>query len=317
MINFGIIGCGGIAARFAKALASSKEASLYACAAREQSRAEAFAQEHGAEKAYGDYQSLLRDEKVDAVYIATVHTAHAQNARDCILAGKPVLCEKPFFVNAREAREVITLARERQVLTVEAFWTRMLPAFCKVKEWIDGGKIGEVQLIRAAFCFCMPYREEMRRHRLWDPRQGGGALLDLGVYPYEYVTGLMGGPPLELYSATLSGPTGVDLTVSMTLKYKSALAECLASMGGWMDDTAVISGTNGYIKQPKFWGCREAELYDASGSLVERFYDPETEGFVHEIAHFAELVRSDATESPLIPLGDTLDFAQRVEGILA
>lgn len=317
MINFGIIGCGGIAARFAKALASSKEASLYACAAREQSRAEAFAREHGAEKAYGDYQSLLRDEKVDAVYIATVHTAHAQNARDCILAGKPVLCEKPFFTNAREAREIVTLARERQVLTVEAFWTRMLPAFRKVKEWIDGGKIGEVQLIRAAFCFCMPYREEMRRHRLWDPRQGGGALLDLGVYPYEYVTGLMGGPPLELYSATLPGPTGVDLTVSMTLKYKSALAECLASMGGWMDDTAIISGTNGYIKQPKFWGSREAKLYDAGGSLVERFYDPEEEGFVHEIAHFAELVRSGATESPLIPLEDTLDFAQRVEGILA
>lgn len=317
MIKFGIIGCGGIAARFAKALAASKEASLYACAAREQSRAEAFARAHGAEKAYGDYQSLLGDEKVDAVYIATVHTAHAQNARDCILAGKPVLCEKPFFVSAREAREVVTLARERQVLTVEAFWTRMLPAFRKVKEWIDGGKIGGVQLIRVAFCFCMPYREEMRRHRLWDPRQGGGALLDLGVYPYEYVTGLMGGPPLKLYSATLPGPTGVDLTVSMTLKYKAALAECLASMGGWMDDTAVISGTNGYIKQPKFWGSREAELYDASGSLVERFYDPEEEGFVHEITHFAELVRSGATESPLIPLRDTLDFAQRVEGILA
>lgn len=317
MINFGIIGCGKIAARFAKALGASKEARLYACAAREQSRAEAFAQEYGAEKAYGGYQSLLQDDKVDAVYIATVHTAHAQNARDCILAGKPVLCEKPFFTNSREAREVITLARERQVLTVEAFWTRMLPAYRKAKEWIDSGKIGEVRLIRAAFCSHLEYREEMRRHRLWDPRQGGGALLDVGVYPYEYVTGLMGGPPSELYSATLPAATGVDLTVSMTLKYKAALAECTASIGGWMDDTAIISGTKGYIKQPRFWGCQEAELYDGSGSLVERFYDPEPEGFVHEIAHFVELLRSGATESPLIPLEDTLDFAQRVEGILA
>ena len=317
MINFGIIGCGGIAARFAKALAASPEARLYACAARDQARADAFAQEHGAEKSYGDYAAILRDEKVEAVYIATIHTAHAQAARDCILAGKPVLCEKPFFVNAREARAVIDLARERQVLCVEAFWTRMLPAYRKVKEWIDGGKIGEVRLIRAAFCSFVPYREEMKRHRLWDPRQGGGALLDIGVYPYEYVTGLLGGPPSELYSATLPAPTGVDLTVSMTMKYKSALAECLASIGGWMDDTAVISGTNGYIKQPKFWGGRDAELYNAGGSLVERFYDPESEGFVHEIAHFAELYHSGATESPLIPLEDTLDFAQRVEGVLA
>lgn len=317
MINFGIIGCGGIAARFAKALEASPEARLYACAAREQARADAFAEAHGAEKSYGDYAAILQDEKVEAVYIATIHTAHAAIARDCILAGKPVLCEKPFFVNAREAGEVIALARERQVLTVEAFWTRMLPAYRKVKEWIDQGKIGEPRLIRAAFCSCLPYREEMKRHRLWDPRQGGGALLDIGVYPYLYVTGLMGGPPQEMFSTTLPAPTGVDMTVSMTMKYPRALAECLASMVGWMDDTAVISGSEGYIKQPKFWGCRDAELYNSSGSLVERFYDPESEGFVHEIAHFVELFHAGATESPLIPLNDTLDFAKRVEGILA
>lgn len=317
MIKFAIIGCGAIAARFAKALDTSSGARLYACAARDLDRAQTFAEEHGAEKAYGSYQAVYEDPEVDAVYVATVHTAHAPIARDCILAGKPVLCEKPFFVNAKEAGEVIALARERQVLVMEAFWTRILPAYRKAKDWVDGGKIGKPRLIRAAFCSCAPYREELKHHRLWDPRQGGGALLDIGVYPYLYVTGLLGGPPQEMFSATLPAPTGVDLTVSMILKYPHTLAECLASIGGWMDDTAVISGSEGYIKQPRFWGCREAELYNARGELVERFVDPETEGFVHEIAHFVELYRAGATESPLIPLDSTLDFAKRVEGILA
>ncbi|RKJ41813.1 gfo/Idh/MocA family oxidoreductase [Acutalibacter sp. 1XD8-33] len=318
-IRFGIAGCGGIAARFAKALVLSAGTELAACAARNLDRAQAFAQAHGQGKpvrAYGNYQELMEDPNVDAVYIATVHTTHAQIAKQAILVGKAVLCEKPFFTNSREAREVIALAREKSVPMMEAFWTRTLPAYRKAKEWIREGKIGDVTLIRAAFCFCNPCTEQSRSHRIWNPEVGGGAMLDIGVYPYEYVTGILEAPPEKFHYTVLPGPTGVDATVAMTLEYPGALAECLASIAGHMDTTARISGTKGYIEQSVFYGAREARLFDNQNRLLEEFQDSQEEGFVHEIAHFVDLLRSGKTESRWIPLADALDFAEKADLVL-
>ncbi len=312
-IRFGIIGCGAIAARFAKALAKSPAAELYACAARELPRAQGFARQYGASRAYGSYQALMEDGQVQAVYIATVHTAHAAAAQDCIREGKPVLCEKPFFTNWQEAQETVRLAREKGVLTMEAFWTRTLPAYQKAKEWMRAGRIGEAGLIQAAMCF--PSRPDPAG-RLWNPQLGGGALLDVGVYPYQYVTGLMDAPPKGFSSAVLRGITGVDATVHMTLEYPRTIAACTASIAGRLDDAAIISGPEGYIRHPRFYGCRTAELYNNQGQLLESFQDPEEEGFVHEIAHFVELLRQGAQESPLIPLADNVEFARRVDEIL-
>lgn len=315
-VRFGIIGCGIIAERFAKALKRSPAAQLYACAAREHERADAFAKKHGAKKAYGHYQAILEDKDVDAIYIATVHTTHARIARESILAGKPVLCEKPFFTNEKEGEEIISLAREKQILTMEGFWTRTLPAYHKAKDWIKNGKIGEIRLIRTAFCFPFPYTQQTKNHRLWNPKVGGGALLDAGVYPYQYVTGIMDAPPEEVNAAIQYAPSGVDATVSMILKYPSAMADCLTSINGYMDTTAILSGTQGYIKQYHFLGTRKAELYDNQNELIECFEDPEEEGFVHEIAHFVSLLHAGKTESAWIPLNDTLDFARCADSIL-
>lgn len=316
-LRFGIVGCGVIAERFAKALNQSEAARLYACAARSLTRAEEFSEEHGAEKAYGSYEELISDPEVQAVYIATVHTTHAKIARQCIEAGKPVISEKPFFISGKEALETIKTAREKRILMMEGFWTRTLPAYLKTKEWIKSGRIGDVTLIRAAFCFPMPLNDETRTHRLWNPEVGGGALWDAGVYPYEYATGIMDGAPSEIQSMVQWAPSGVDAAVSMTMRWPcGTIADCMTGINGYMDDTAVISGTEGYIKQYHFLGCRRAELYLNSGELIERYEDPEEEGFVHEIAHFAELYRNGKTESDLIPLDDTLDFAIRSEEIL-
>lgn len=315
-VKFGILGCGNIAARFAKALNKSPEAELCACAARSMEKAEGFAASHGG-KAYGSYEALLADPAVQAVYIATVHTTHAELAKMVIEAGKPVICEKPFFTNGKEAKEVIALAKEKQVLIMEAFWTRTQPAYQKMMEWIREGKIGEMRMIRAAFCFPMPYSEELKNHRLWNPELGGGALLDAGVYPYEYVTGIMGGAPKELQTMVDWAPTGVDMTVSMNMKYENGvIADCLTSVGGYMDSESVISGTKGYIKQYYFLGCRKMELYQGREGLVEVYEDPEEEGFVHQIAHFAGLVRAGKKESDVNPLSLTLDFAEKVDLIL-
>lgn len=317
-IRFGIIGCGVIAARFAGALQKSEDAVPYACAARSLARAAAFSREYGAEKAYGSYEDLINDPGVQAVYIATVHTTHAQIAQCAIDAGKPVISEKPFFINGKDAAETIKLAREKGVLMMEGFWTRTLPAYRKTKEWLRNGRVGDVTLIRAAFCFPMPLNDETRMHRLWNPEVGGGALWDAGVYPYEYATGIMEKAPSEMQTMIQWSATGVDATVAMTMRWPGGtIADCLTSINGYMDDTAVISGTEGYIKQYHFLGCRKAELYLNSGELVEAYEDPEEEGFVHEIAHFAELYRSGKKESDLIPLHDTLDFAIKSEEILS
>lgn len=317
-LRFGIAGCGNIAARFAGALAKSEAAELYACAARDKERAAAFAEKHGAAACYGSYEELIADENVQAIYIATVHTTHAEIAKKAILAGKAVISEKPFFVGAKEAEETIALAREKKVLMMEGFWTRTMPAYLKAKEWIAEGKIGDLTMIRAAFCFNMPNFGPFKNSRIWDPSVGGGALLDAGVYPYEYVTGIMGCRPIEMKTLVQRVPSGVDGTVTMSMRFPGGvIADCLTSVCGYMDSESVLSGTKGYIKQYYFLGCRKTELYVGREGLVETFEDPEEEGFVHEIAHFVDLYRSGRTESDLIPLDDTLDFARTAEEILS
>ncbi|MBQ9030930.1 MAG: Gfo/Idh/MocA family oxidoreductase [Parasporobacterium sp.] len=316
-VRFGIIGCGFIARRFAKALEQSESAVLYAAAARNRERAEEFASEYGGVKAYGSYEALLRDPEVDAVYIATVNSTHAEIARMCIEAGKPVLCEKPLFMSRKEAQEVIRASRETGVLIMEGMWTRCLPAYHQTKRWIAEGKIGQVKLIRAAFCFPMPYNRETKDYRLFNPATGGGSWLDVGVYPYEYITGIMGGAPEDVRFLHETGPTGVDLSVGMILRYRSGtIGDCLSSIAGYMDEDAVAAGSEGYIIQRNFFGSRRTELYDNQGKLLDSFDDPEEEGFVHEISHFCGLLRDGKTESDWIPMTDSLDFAGVYEQLL-
>ncbi len=318
-IRFGILGCGGIAKRFAKALALSENGILAAAAARDEARAKAFAENYYdfcgiLPRFYGSYDELIADPQIDAIYIATIHPAHAALAKACILAGKPVICEKPFFCSVEEAKEIISLAEEKQVLTMEAFWTRCAPAYQKVKEWIDTGRIGDVRLLRTAFCYAFPYSEELKTHRVWDPEKGGGAMLDIGVYTYEYTTGLLGSPEKVSYEVQYA-PTGVDATVTMTLVYPKAMATLLTSVVGSMDDTAYISGDAGYIRQYRFYGSTRCELYNRRDELVEVFEDPQKEGFVHEIEHFVKLLREGKTQSDLIPLKDNLEFIRLAEPI--
>jgi len=315
MIRFGILGCGTIARRFAAALNKSDRAELAACAARQTDRAEAFAAQFGG-RAYGSYEALLADPEIQAVYIATVHTAHAELAKKAILAGKAVLSEKPFFVNSREAEDVVQLAREKNILIMEGFWTRTQPAYQQAMQWIKEGRIGKLRLIKAAFCFSMPYREELKGHRLWNPETAGGAFWDAGIYPYEFATGIMGKPPVEVQTMVAKAPTGVDMTVSMNLRFEGdVIADLLTSIGGTTDGTGTITGSEGYITLDYFVGSRHAELHQGR-ETVEVFDDPEEEGFVHEIAHFVSLLEEGRNESDINPLALTLDLTQRGEGIL-
>ena len=311
-VRFGILGCGRIARRMAGALAGSREAELAGCAARDVHRAEAFAREYPGCRAYAGYQELIESPDVDALYVATVHTLHGELAGRALEAGRPVLVEKPMVVDPEEGEALVRLAREKGVLLMEGFWTGTLPAVRRVKDWIREGRIGEPRLLRAAFCFASPVDPESR---LWNPKLGGGALWDVGIYPARYAMGLLG-DPLQVTARVSRGETGVDASVEAVLEYPGALASCMASICGYMDPDAVISGDGGWIRQAQFWGSRRAELYDNGGKLLEVFEDPQEEGFVHEVDHFARLVREGRLESDMVPLRDTLTFVKMAGKIL-
>jgi predicted dehydrogenase len=313
--KFGILGCGGIAHRFAAALELSESGELYAAAARDVTRAQEFIGRFGGQKAYGSYLDLILDPDVEIVYISLVHSVHYEAAKLCVEHGKPVICEKPFFISEKEAIALSELAREKGVLVMEAMWTRCLPAVRKAKEWAQCGAIGEVKLIDAAFCFNFPFDPN---HRLYNPETAGGALLDAGVYPYEFITGILGEAPLEIKAVARKAPNGVDEGVVMALSFKSgALATAVTSVGVKTSETAHIYGTKGSIKVYRFLRSRKCELLDEDDQVIDSLTDDQQEGFVYEIEHMADLYRRGETESPLIPLKDTIDFARAADIVRA
>lgn len=309
-VRFGIIGLGTIARRFAGVLAGCQSAVLQAVAARDQVRADAFAAEYSAISAYGDYDALLSDAAVEVVYIATTHNAHYSIAKRCLEQGKAVLCEKPFLLTKAEAEELAALAKEKNLLLVEAMWTRMLPAYRKAKQWIEEGRIGEVRYLDAQFSFSVPYSPDSR---LYDPAAAGGALYDAGVYPLEFATGLVG-KPVQVQSMSRPAPNGVDAFDVMTMRFANdALATLVCGVNVRTNPDACIYGTNGHIIVRDFVFGKGCELYDAEGKQIDCLAETAADGFIYEVEHVAELYRSGALESPLIPLQDTIDCAELFE----
>ena len=198
-LRWGIIGPGRIARQFAGALQVVDNSCLQAIVGRNKSKAERFARDHGAAIFYDNHIALLNDPDIDAVYIATPHRSHYVLARDCLLAGKPVLCEKPMTVNAREARQLIALSRQNDVFLMEALWTRFLPIYEEVSQWLVAGRIGKVNSITSSFGLVFPRKPQ---DRLLNKDLAGGALLDLGVYNLAMSQWVFGEQPLSLLNCT-------------------------------------------------------------------------------------------------------------------
>ena len=188
-VRWGIIGTGKIARAFANALKEVPGAVLAGVASRSQDKADAFGQEFGAATSYGSYEALVQAADIDLVYVGTPHPQHAENALMALRAGKGVLCEKPFTMNLREAEQVVTLARSKRLFLMEAMWTRYLPAYLEVKRILASGEIGTPRQVVADFGFAANFGPE---HRVFNPELGGGALLDLGIYPLSVAAGLLG-----------------------------------------------------------------------------------------------------------------------------
>jgi len=244
-VRWGILGTGAVAEYFAQGLRVVADTEVLAVASRTLAGAQSFSQRLSVPRAYGSYEDLVEDRDVDVVYVATPPHVHRDHCVLCLEAGKPVLCEKPFTINADEAREVIALARKKQLFCMEAMWMRFIPLIQKTQEIIQAGDIGEVRMFTADFGFLNDFGEG---HRFFDPDLGGGALLDLGVYPLSLAYMLLGEPSNIVSQASLT-ESGVDEQSTIVLKYSDkCLATIHATVGCNTPTEALIVGTKGQVR---------------------------------------------------------------------
>ncbi len=315
IFRWGILGTGNIARKFAQGLTAVAGAQLYAVGSRKLDTAAAFADEFDAPQRHASYEALANDPQVDAIYVCTPHPFHQDNARLCLQAGKPVLCEKPFAINAAEAEAAIACAREQKVFLMEAMWTRFIPAIAKVREWLQAGKIGEPRMLAADFGFRGGWNPE---GRLLNPRLGGGALLDVGIYPVSLASMVFGGPPRRVASLAHLGETGVDEQAGMVFQYpqgRLAMLSCAVRTG--TTGEARIFGTEGsiHIHSP-FW--QATRLTFKSGEKEEVIELPlEGNGFNYEAAEVMHCVRAGKLESATMPLDETLSLMKTLDEIRA
>ena len=288
-------------------------------ASRDKIRAERFASDHGAVVAYGNYEALIADPAIDGIYIATPHRFHYEQARGCILAGKPVLCEKPLTVNARESLELIELSRRHGVFLMEALWTRFLPIYDEINQWLVAGKIGEVTSITSSFGFSFPRNLD---DRLLNPDLAGGALLDLGVYNLAMSQWVFGTQPVSHTIDGYLGQTNVDECGVATLIYSHGRSSQFEiSMIEELPNDLTIHGSSGHIHvHPMFWSATSATLFQRgkstgaplSTSITREF---RATGLEYEIEAAQRCIRTGAIESSVIPHADTLKTMQLMDAL--
>ncbi|CAN5745382.1 Gfo/Idh/MocA family oxidoreductase [soil metagenome] len=317
-LRWGFVGPGRIAAKVADELGLSRHHILHAVASRSIERARTFANDHGGAVAYGSYGELLVDPEVDAVYITTPHRQHHAIALATIDAGKHLLVEKAFTCTTAGTVEVVEAARTAGVFCMEAMWSRFLPAYARLRELIDAGAIGEVRAVRADLGRVTAFDDA---DRLWDAAQGGGALLDLGVYPVSFVQWVLGGSPegaVQVVGAT--APNGVDAEAALLWDAgdgRSGFAHC--SLRSPLPGTAAVFGTDGWIEIPPRLHHPERLLVypaDDAGRAPEPRVEqapPAGAGYVHEFDEVYRCVAAGRTESTVMPLDDTIAVMRILE----
>ncbi|MEU6675682.1 Gfo/Idh/MocA family oxidoreductase [Streptomyces sp. NPDC046925] len=315
-VRWGILATGGIAASFTANLLDMPDAEVVAVASRTDASAKVFAERFGIPRAYGNWSALAEDEDIDVVYVATPHASHLAAAGLCLDAGRAVLCEKAFALNAREAQELVTLARRRGLFLMEAMWMYCHPLVRRLKALVDDGAIGEVRTVQADFGLAGPFPPS---HRLRDPAQGGGALLDLGVYPVSFAHLMLGEPSGVTARATLSDE-GVDLQTGMLLSWESgahALLHCSINAGTPV--SASVTGSRGRIDVPDGFFFPERFVLHRDGRDPEEFTaapgDGPRDSLKHEAAEVMHRLRAGDTESPLVPLDGTLAVMRTLDAV--
>jgi predicted dehydrogenase len=313
-VRWGILATGGIAARFTADLRTMPDATVAAVGSRSAASAEEFARRFQIPRAYGTWAELAADPDVDVIYVATPHSAHRDAVRECLRAGKAVLCEKPFTLNEAEAKELVALARERDVFLMEAMWMYCNPLVRRVAQLVADGAIGEVRTMHADFGLSV---DVPATHRLLNPELGGGALLDLGVYPVSFSHLLLGEPADVTAWARLRN--GVDVNTGVVLGHASgAVAALTCSLESDTPRTASVTGTAGRIEIPRgFFHAERCVLHRAGRDPEEITVPGPGDSYVHQAAEVMRALRAGERESPLVPLDGSLAVMRTLDAVRA
>jgi len=350
-IRWGIVGTGSVACQFAEGLSIVPDAELYAVSSRTQDKADQFASNFNIPKAYESYKEFLKDSLIDIVYIATPNTIHYEQCLEALNSGKHVLCEKPFTMNAPEAREVCSLAKEKGLFCMEAMWMRTNPLVREVIQKVREGNIGSVRMVSASLGHAIHINDN---HHIFNPNLGGGVLLDLGVYPLSLVYQLLGKPD-SVQSKMVLGQTGVDEQAIATLSYfDGKLATIASSLQTNLNNECIIMGSKGSIRihsplyRPNQYSISFQQPFDLTQSsnlgrlswvkqkpflrfainllktkVIPRLYSPtktitktlKGNGYNYEAEEAMNCIRSGKLESSLMPHSETIGVMQLLDTI--
>ncbi|WP_163516470.1 Gfo/Idh/MocA family protein [Gelidibacter japonicus] len=308
-IRWGIIGLGKIANKFATDLQTVQHSELYAVASRQQEKANSFAKQHNATKAYGNYESLAADPNIDAIYIATPHSFHKEYTILCLNHKKAVLCEKPLAMNLQEVEEMIAAANANNVLLMEALWTYFLPHYQFVLKELATGRYGAITKLEADFGF----QPKMDMHsRVFNKSLGGGSLLDIGIYPIFAALSTLG-RPVDVEAKARFFDNGVDASCKIIFNYYNGVKAFLKS--SFLEKTpteAIFYCEKGIIKINGQFHRPSTVTITHDGKQTTHTFDCRTLGYNYETEHFNELLRNNKTESPIM----THDFSRDLMFIL-
>ena len=302
-VNLGILGTGRIAAIMADTVSKMSSIRCYAVASRSQQRADVFGVTHKIKKCYGTYEDMVKDKKIDLIYIATPHSEHYENMKLCIKYGKPVLCEKAFTANAIQAEEILMLAKEKNVFVTEAMWIRYMPMVATIKEVLDSGVIGDIRMVTANLCYPIADKD-----RLKNPELAGGALLDLGVYPINFASMILGSDVERIDSSCQMSDSGVDSQESITLHYQNgAMAVLNCSMQAVSDRIGGIAGTKGYAVVQNINNMESMTVYNEKHEKISTYKaKKQISGYEYEVEACIRAIKEGWKQCPQMPHTETL-----------
>lgn len=312
MTRWGIIGTGKIAVAFTEALQVTEDSQLVAVGTRNSENATRLTRLAPGVRVHCGYQELVRDPDVDVVYVATPHTEHRSASLLALEHGKPVLCEKPFAINHSEAADMVSTARERGVFLMEAMWTRFTPTMREVMPMVASGVIGQPRALLAELGWCS---DPDPTHRLRNLELGGGALMDIGIYPVSLAHQLFG-PPVDIAVASTRAATGADEQTGAVLTHEGGqLTSLMCSIQVDSPAHVAILGTDGRIEMDRWYNPTAFDLFLSDGSKVHREFPHRGNGMEHEAEEVSRCLAAGLLESPLMPLDETLSIMETMDAI--
>lgn len=311
-MKIGVLGTGNIVKLVADTLSELEQIESYAIASRTKERAEEAAQEYGFQKAYGTYEELVADPEVELVYIATPHSRHYEDMKLCIQHKKPVLCEKAFTMNSKQAKEIRELASKEDVFVAEAIWTRYMPSRKLIQENLESGIIGKVSSLTANLSYVIS-----QNYRIVAPELAGGALLDVGVYGLNFAIMHFGTEIERIESSVQFTDTGVDGMESITLFYKDGrMAVLTHGIYSKSDRKGIFYGDKGYMIVENINNPQSIAIYDMEDNLIKKIEVPQQiSGYEYEFIECVEQIQKKQLESTSMPLADSIEVMEITDTI--